>query len=277
MAKIPVLLPPGVEARYRLPFERTIGKNWVSWARRKGWDQLLHQMSQESMNNRDPVTRIVSPYQFHRAIFVGSDYYYHRYLSRWEDEEPDRLDENLILTHILRTAPRRILEIGSGNGHFLEKLMRWQPIGDLLVTLDIDFANMKIADGRINRADIHPDTFPVVGDGRKLPLESQYFDAVISCFGLCHIEGIDSTLQEIHRVLRKDGLFLAVEPIWGSDLHTKGKLGNLLLHLLRSHLNIHQGVYDLSERCQRLGFKNISLQPQTTPTRTYILLSSKKN
>lgn len=88
----------------------------------------------------------------------------------------------------------RILEIGAGS---LSKSSNY-------------FANVTLSDGS--------DTTKFGKEhlilAEKLPFESEMFDAVIAKDTLHHFQNVQEALAQIHRVLKKDGVFVVSEPYW---------------------------------------------------------------
>lgn len=105
----------------------------------------------------------------------------------------------------------RILEIGAGSG--------WQALqlsasGHAVDAVDVDRGGQRPRPA-------HPVR---LYDGHKLPFEDESFDVVFSSNVLEHIQHIDAFEQEIHRVLKADGLAIHILPtsswrLWTSLTH----------------------------------------------------------
>lgn len=61
----------------------------------------------------------------------------------------------------------------------------------------------------------------IFADCTKLPFSDNSFDAITMCFGLRNIENIDTTLKEIQRVLKPNGLFLHMDFAKGNRILDK--------------------------------------------------------
>lgn len=119
----------------------------------------------------------------------------------------------LLLRALALPMGGRVLEVGCGRGVALPVLTeRLAP--EALVGIDVDAALIAVAADRIRRWRTRPagQVTVHVADVRDLPFESGSFDLVID-FGTCyHVGGgrvgARLALQEISRVLRRDGLFV---------------------------------------------------------------------
>ncbi|MBN1551349.1 class I SAM-dependent methyltransferase [bacterium] len=252
--RVPMVLPGNTRAQWRSPFERSIGKNWRSWAQTNGWDQLVLRVMNVSNEVGNDVQ--LNSSVFKRAVFKSSDYYYYKWAKpkEMEAEENDYAPiRDTLITKILSYAPRRLLEIGCGSGHLISSLMKWRPTGTLTVGLDIDYERVKLLEGKIRRAEAEKYVMPVNGDSRVLPFPEEHFDVAVSFLGLTHVEGVNRALAETIRVIKRGGRFLAVEPYSGSTLHLKKELGELTIHMLRQHFKLHHGITFLSKMFLKMG------------------------
>jgi ubiquinone/menaquinone biosynthesis C-methylase UbiE len=110
-------------------------------------------------------------------------------------------------THALEHARGLVLEIGFGTGL---NLPHYPPAVEKLVVLD---PSSPLA-GRVRRRLRHA-PMPVevlqLDAAARIPFGDATFDTVVSTWTLCSIEGLQTALAEIRRVLRPDGRFLFME------------------------------------------------------------------
>ncbi len=105
----------------------------------------------------------------------------------------------------------RLLEIGAGSGH---QALYFQEAG-----LRVDAIDVKES-SHLDHA-----VFPVqVYDGSQIPFPDETFDVVFSSNALEHIPSCEALLQEMRRVMKKDGIMLHIVPtscwrIWTSLAH----------------------------------------------------------
>ena len=123
-------------------------------------------------------------------------------------------DFALLLAHADCTPNSRVLELGCGSGWASEWMAR---LGFKVTALDINDDMLELGRERMvacRRA--FPETPMsvdfVTGDAEALDFEDESFDAVYCLNALHHIPDIPKALAEIHRVLKKGGRFLFLEP-----------------------------------------------------------------
>lgn len=112
-----------------------------------------------------------------------------------------------------RWEPRRILEVGVGEGHVSERVAAEHP-GSWLVGLDLPHPELS---DRWSRRDVNG----VFGDVAELPFEDGAFDLVLAIEVLEHLPDPATALSEIARVAAGMAILsVPLEPLW--------RLGNML-------------------------------------------------
>jgi SAM-dependent methyltransferase len=132
-----------------------------------------------------------------------------------------------------------VLDYGAGEGKHLHLVRRVRP-GARLVGVDI----------RAPRARVDFE-FHQVASNMPLPFADGTYDVVVSCDVLEHVENIDRSLDEISRVLRRDGSFIGFVP-------AEGGLGpHAFFRLLDSHIyrdtKDHGQAYTRGELLERFS------------------------
>jgi SAM-dependent methyltransferase len=106
-----------------------------------------------------------------------------------------------VLWRVLREwGPRRVLEVGGGQGELAERIVR--ELGATLTFVDQSERMVDLA--RARGLDAH------VGDVQELPFEDGAFDTVVAAWMLYHVPDVDRALAEIARVLAPGGALFAV-------------------------------------------------------------------
>jgi ubiquinone/menaquinone biosynthesis C-methylase UbiE len=117
----------------------------------------------------------------------------------WNEKEGD--DAKEILWRTLEAwQPRRVLEVGGGQGELAERMQR--ELGAELTFLDLSPGMVELA--RTRGVDAQ------VGDVQDLPFADGSFDTVVAAWMLYHVPDIDRALAEIARVLTNGGALIAV-------------------------------------------------------------------
>ena len=118
---------------------------------------------------------------------------------------------------------KEILELGCGAGSWTRQLASGGP-GRRVLALEVDRAQ--------HEANLAIDDLPGVrfglGPAQAIPAGDESFDAVFMFKSLHHVPGdqLDRALEEIARVLRREGRAYLVEPIYGGALNEIMKLFN---------------------------------------------------
>lgn len=106
----------------------------------------------------------------------------------------------------LSNSRGKILEIGFGTG--LNLLCYPTSVKEITV-IDTNAAMGVLAEEKMKDSDINV-IFKLLS-AEKLPFEDNTFDSVVSTFTFCSIDGIDSAITEMKRVLKPDGRLIFLE------------------------------------------------------------------
>ena len=117
----------------------------------------------------------------------------------WKETEGDDPKEILWQT-ILAWQPRRILEVGGGQGELAERMQRELAAEISFVDLSPRMVELARARG-IDACE---------ADVQELPFADATFDTVVAAWMLYHVPDISRGLAEIARVLTKGGALIAV-------------------------------------------------------------------
>ena len=118
------------------------------------------------------------------------------------------LSENLDLSKL------RALEVGCGTGRYTPFL------ANLLKHLIASDASKNMLDLCKNKCTKCKNIDLFVCDAIKLPFEDNYFDLVFASWAISSMGKIENqkiAIQEIKRVLKKDGIIILIENHWNSD------------------------------------------------------------
>ncbi len=101
-----------------------------------------------------------------------------------------------------------VLDVGCGDGYLMARV---GPLCDTVVGIDSEPAAINIARQKLGG---HANCTPLLASCYELPFGGERFDLVLLAEVIEHLESPESCLQEIRRVLTRDGTLLLTTPNW---------------------------------------------------------------
>lgn len=101
---------------------------------------------------------------------------------------------------VMETRPRRVLEVGGGEGEMAQRLLRELDVELVGIDQSARMVEIQRAKGLDAR----------VGDASALPFGNGEFDVALAAWMLFHVRDLDLALSELARVLRPGGRLVAV-------------------------------------------------------------------
>lgn len=105
--------------------------------------------------------------------------------------------------------PKNILDIATGTGDFAIEAMKLNP--DKVVGVDISEGMLKIGVEKINKLGLQNKIELKLGDSESLPFSDNSFDAITVGFGVRNFENLEKGINDIYRVLNKNGIIAVLE------------------------------------------------------------------
>jgi ubiquinone/menaquinone biosynthesis C-methylase UbiE len=137
----------------------------------------------------------------------------------YRQEEPDELVVSFVTLLKNRNKKARVLDLGCGAGRNLiyTANQRFEAHGVEISETGINFTKERLKKRNLK-------AHVVKGDMNLLPYINSCFGAVICLFTIYHqkLKGIQTTISEVHRVLRKGGILLANFQSKRSHMYGKG-------------------------------------------------------
>jgi len=159
--------------------------------------------------HKDKTDYVYKKAKFPEAVDLWASYFARdkidvRY-SNWRHLNPRRQEiENRIWRKIIKPG-NSVLDIGCGKGFFLKRI--YDSFGDAVSYTGIDISPTVIHEAVTYFS--YPDYY--VGDAENLPFRDNSFDYVQLISTLTHVQNIQNTLGEAHRVLKEGGyLFIVI-------------------------------------------------------------------
>ena len=116
---------------------------------------------------------------------------------------------NIVNNHTINQTEIKLLDIATGTGDLaimLSKIEKAKIIG-----LDISQGMLAVGIKKVKAKNLEDTIEMVLGDSEKLPFDDNTFDGITVGFGVRNFENLDKGLQEIHRVLKPNGVFVVLE------------------------------------------------------------------
>ena len=115
----------------------------------------------------------------------------------------------LVKNHSNNKENKQFLDIATGTGDLAIMLAT---VKDAKITgLDISKGMLDVGIKKVKAKNLENQIEMVLGDSENLPFDDNTFDAITVGFGVRNFEDLDKGLQEIHRVLKNDGIFVVLE------------------------------------------------------------------
>jgi SAM-dependent methyltransferase len=140
----------------------------------------------------------------------------------WEGQgrEYEDLAERIALRKLLPPAGARLLDIGAGFGRLVDLYDGYRQV----VLLDYSKSMLRQAQDRLGRDGKY---LYVAADLYGMPFVDALFDTTVTVRVLHHVQNIPATFQEIHRVLKREGVYVLE---YANKRHLKAVLRYLLGH-----------------------------------------------
>jgi len=123
----------------------------------------------------------------------------------YSQEEPDELAVSFVTLVKKKNKKADVLDLGFGAGRNLIYManQKFEAYG-----LEISDTGINFTKKRLKKRNLK--AYIVKGDMHSLPYVDSCFDAIICIFAIYHqkLRGIQETISEVHRVLRKGGILL---------------------------------------------------------------------
>ena len=119
-----------------------------------------------------------------------------------------------------------VLEIGPGPGYFSTHIAKILKKGRLFL-LDIQQEMLDFARKRLDKRGLKNVVYKLA-NGSSFDLESNFFDRVFMVTVIGEVDNKEQCLQEIHRVLKSDGILSVSELAGDPDKMTMDELKNLV-------------------------------------------------
>ncbi len=123
---------------------------------------------------------------------------------------PDEARYEVLVTRI--ESATNVLDVGCGDGYLMGRV---SPLCDAVFGIDSESAAVTIAQEKLRS---HANCKLVMASCYELPFGGERFDLVLLADVIEHLESPETCLQELSRVLTRDGTLLLTTPNWWPDV-----------------------------------------------------------
>ena len=106
--------------------------------------------------------------------------------------------------------PKKILDIATGTADFAISAAKYTDAN--ITGIDISDRMINIGEKKINKKNLKNRIKLSIADSENLPFNKSSFDAITAGFGVRNFENLEKGLNEIFRVIKKDGFVVILEP-----------------------------------------------------------------
>lgn len=257
-ARLPILLPSGRRA------VDDLSTALATEAAKVGFAESVRRLASGAIEYplREPFGRPITSTEEREALYRENEAFWAT-LSRSRlvqqqlnaiDRHWDALEEVWLRAEL--NLAERVLDVGSGWGGTLQHLLERGPQDALVIALDTAFLNLKVAQGRAERAGFEHAVF-VVGDITVPPFAPDLFDAVVSWFGIGSIPLLHAGLEGVAHVLAPRGSFAAAWTPLIDDM--EGLAGRDDLVRFAERLDVPVSPDDTCKAAEEAGLEEVEL------------------
>lgn len=153
------------------------------------------------------------------------------------------------LNYINKSEKVKVLDLGCGSGISTQI---WKEYADRIIGCDPSSEMIEFATNKNNSSKIEYK----VGFSHSIPMESESID-IISCSQSFHWMEPKSTLKEVNRVLKKDGVLVIYDVIWPPSVNYQyesayNKLFETINRIINNLDNEIANKWEKNKHCQRI-------------------------
>lgn len=157
---------------------------------------------------------------------------------------------------IQKAEATNVLELAAGKGATIEYLAKQNP--------KVAFTGMDLPNGQLKAGHVKPNVNLLYGDYHDLgQFKANSFDVVYVIEALCHATNKAKVIAEVHRVLRKGGLFVVIDGYFKSDPTTLSDSERIASQLVAKSMMVtdkNQGYKEFIGLIKKSGLEVVEKQ-----------------
>ena len=245
-ARIPVLLKPGLRADWNHPivealfgyttesYENLLEKYGVAEVRRRFFELLRGKYSPSKVFFKEPVDKSLLAKGAWRVRKSSIE----KHLKKIREWSKDLESFREMIKIVKNFSPNKLLDMCSGGGFFLTRLIEKYRDFKEFYSFDIDYICAKRVEGTLMYYNLLDKSLPLVTDARLMPFKQNYFDVITNNCGFNQILGLTSAVREAYRVLKPEGKLVIRENYgitrWNNS-KTRRDIGFSIDELIKLH------------------------------------------
>ncbi|OQX97969.1 MAG: bifunctional demethylmenaquinone methyltransferase/2-methoxy-6-polyprenyl-1,4-benzoquinol methylase [Bacteroidetes bacterium 4572_128] len=121
----------------------------------------------------------------------------------------DKIWRNKLINLLRKNNHKIVLDLATGTGDLAIKISKLKV--KKIIGIDISKGMLNFAEKKIKNKNLENIISFELGDAEKIKFENNYFDAITIAFGVRNFENLEIGLQEMFRVLKKNGKVFILE------------------------------------------------------------------
>ena len=135
---------------------------------------------------------------------------YYDFLNHFLSLGIDNIWRKKTIAQLVDLDPKFILDVATGTGDLaIEATKQLRP--EKVIGVDISTEMLEVGRKKMRKRKLENIVEMQEGDSENLAFENNTFDAITVAFGVRNFENLEKGLEEMHRVLKKDGLVAILE------------------------------------------------------------------
>lgn len=121
----------------------------------------------------------------------------------------DKIWRKKVVNILKESSPQTVLDVATGTADLAIAALKANP--KKVHGIDISEGMLKIGESKIRQKNLSDKIMLQVGDAESIPFNNDTFDALTVAFGVRNFENLDKGLNEMYRVLSKNGTCIVLE------------------------------------------------------------------
>lgn len=269
---VPIMLPPGQPARWKMPL-------WALFLRKHGKQKLMEAIAAGEFDKEVKASGPpVSEQELKKVKRNMTKAGWQRCLKKDNTSSNDP-DAVALAERLSQIESGTLVDFGCGGGFTTERVLQYIQPSVCCVPIDIDFECAKRAGKRAELLGMGNRCLEMCANLKRLPFADGTLAAVYTRNGFNHIHGYVAALKEAYRATKKDGHLVVTDgkfSMWQNPQYfPEGMDSKERLEIL-SQLGLYVDGQNFIEHIKRVGFDVLAIDDLPMPKRFKFLVEALK-